>query len=162
QPGGAMLPSRRQSPGEPAAGGGADDEGLVLRNRALRALGRPAARMAGAGRRLRPGRWRQGLSRHGRARQGRRGAWLRPAQPGRATYSLGVSAEAAEFAARHRLGLGVSYGNVELMAKATGHYRRSCTEYGWEPGPDDMIWRANMILAESDEAADAALERRQA
>ena len=89
--------------------------------------------------------------------------WPRPTEhPGRATYSLGVSAEAAEFAARHRLGLGVSYGNVELMAKATGHYRQSCAEYGWEPGPDDMIWRANMILAETDEAADAALERRKA
>ena len=89
--------------------------------------------------------------------------WPRPAEhPGRATYSLGVSAEAAEFAARHRLGLGVSYGNVALMAKATGHYRRSCAEYGWEPGPDDMIWRANMILAETDEAADAALEKRSA
>jgi len=89
--------------------------------------------------------------------------WPRPQeQPHRPTYALGVSAEAADFAARHRLGLGVSYGNVELMAKSTGYYRQRCTEYGWEPGPDDIIWRANMILAETDEAADAALERRSA
>jgi alkanesulfonate monooxygenase SsuD/methylene tetrahydromethanopterin reductase-like flavin-dependent oxidoreductase (luciferase family) len=89
--------------------------------------------------------------------------WPRPMEhPGRATYSLGVSAEAAEFAARHRLGLGVSYGTFELMAKSTGHYRKSCAEYGWQPEPDDIIYRANMILAESDEAAEAALERRKA
>src|SRR5437870_11434614 len=87
--------------------------------------------------------------------------WPRPQeQPHRPTYALGVSAEAADFAARHRLGLGVSYGTVELMAKSTGYYRKQCAEYGWEPGPDDIIWRANMILAESDEAAEAALERR--
>ena len=89
--------------------------------------------------------------------------WPRPANhPGRETYSLGVSAEAADFAARHRLGLGVSYGNVELMAKSTGYYRKQCGEYGWEPGPDDIIWRANMILGDTDEEADAALERRKA
>jgi alkanesulfonate monooxygenase SsuD/methylene tetrahydromethanopterin reductase-like flavin-dependent oxidoreductase (luciferase family) len=48
------------------------------------------------------------------------------------------------------------------MAQATGYYRRRCAEYGWEPGPDDIIYRANMILAETDEAADAALARRSA
>ena len=48
------------------------------------------------------------------------------------------------------------------MAQSTGYYRQRCAEYGWEPGPDDIIWRANMILAETDEAADAALARRSA
>src|SRR5881392_1162995 len=87
--------------------------------------------------------------------------WPRPQeQPHRPTYALGVSAEAADFAARHRLGLGVSYGTVELMAKSTGYYRQRCAEYGWEAGPDDIIWRANMILGDTDEEADAALARR--
>jgi alkanesulfonate monooxygenase SsuD/methylene tetrahydromethanopterin reductase-like flavin-dependent oxidoreductase (luciferase family) len=89
--------------------------------------------------------------------------WPRPqTQPYPTTYALGVSAEAADFAARHRIGLGVSYGTVALMAQATGYYRKRCSEYGWEPGPDDIIWRANMILAETDDAADAALARRSA
>jgi alkanesulfonate monooxygenase SsuD/methylene tetrahydromethanopterin reductase-like flavin-dependent oxidoreductase (luciferase family) len=89
--------------------------------------------------------------------------WPRPADhPGRETYALGVSAEAADFAARHRLGLGVSYGTFELMAKSTGYYRQRCAEHGWEPRPDDIIYRANMILGETDEAADAALARRNA
>src|SRR6266571_6902138 len=66
--------------------------------------------------------------------------WPQPQeQPHRPTYALGVSAEAADFAARHRLGLGVSYGTFELMAKSTGYYRQRCAEYGWEPGPDDII-----------------------
>ena len=50
--------------------------------------------------------------------------WPRPqTQPYPTTYALGVSAEAADFAARHRVGLGVSYGTVALMAQATGYYR---------------------------------------
>src|SRR3984885_7980989 len=79
-----------------------------------------------------------------------------PEQPRPGTYSLGVSAESADFAARHHLGLGVSYGTFDLMAKSANYYRQRCAEYGWEPGPDDIIYRANMILGETDEQADAA------
>ena len=44
--------------------------------------------------------------------------WPRPQhQPHPPTYALGTSAEAGEFAARNRLGLGVSYGTFELMAQ---------------------------------------------
>ena len=75
--------------------------------------------------------------------------WPRPQhQPHPPTYALGTSAEAGEFAARHRIGLGVSYGTFELMAKSTRYYREQCARYGWEPGPDDIIYRANMILGE--------------
>src|SRR5262249_9164741 len=54
---------------------------------------------------------------------------------------------------RNHLGLGVSYGPFEVMAKSTGYYRAQCREYGWEPGPDDIIYRANMLIAETDEKA---------
>ena len=84
--------------------------------------------------------------------------WPRPQhQPHPPTYALGTSAEAGEFAARHRIGLGVSYGTFELMAKSTRYYREQCARYGWEPGPDDIIYRANMILGETDDAAEDAL-----
>jgi len=87
--------------------------------------------------------------------------WPQPQeQARRATYALGVSAEASDFAARHHLGLGVSYGSFELMAKSTNYYRQRCAEYGWEPGPDDIIYRCNMILGETDDEADAMLARR--
>jgi alkanesulfonate monooxygenase SsuD/methylene tetrahydromethanopterin reductase-like flavin-dependent oxidoreductase (luciferase family) len=86
--------------------------------------------------------------------------WPRPQAPHPTTYALGVSAEAGEFAARHHIGLGVSYGSFEGMAKATRYYREQCAQHGWEPGPDDIIYRANMVLGETDEAADAALAGR--
>ena len=87
--------------------------------------------------------------------------WPRPQhQPHPTTYALGTSAEAGDFAARHRIGLGVSYGTFELMANATRHYRDQCARYGWEPGLDDIIYRANMILGETDDAAEDALRRR--
>jgi len=85
--------------------------------------------------------------------------WPRP-HSGFPIYSLGTSAEAGDFAARNHLGLGVSYGTFETMGKATSYYRKQCANYGWEPGLDDIIYRANMILGETDEAADMALERR--
>ena len=87
--------------------------------------------------------------------------WPRPqCQPHPPTYALGTSAEAGEFAARNRLGHGVSYGTLDLMAKATPHDREQGTHHGWEPGPDDIIYRANMILGETDAAAEDALARR--
>lgn len=86
--------------------------------------------------------------------------WPRPQDPPPPTYALGTSAEAGDFAARHHIGLGVSYGTFEIMARATNHYRARCAEYGWTPGPDDIIYRANMILGETDDAAEEALRRR--
>jgi alkanesulfonate monooxygenase SsuD/methylene tetrahydromethanopterin reductase-like flavin-dependent oxidoreductase (luciferase family) len=46
------------------------------------------------------------------------------------------------------------------MAQATRYYREQCAQYGWHPGPDHIIYRANMILAETDDAAEEALARR--
>ena len=86
--------------------------------------------------------------------------WPRRQDPPPPTYALGTSAEAGEFAARHHIGLGVSYGTFDVMAQATGHYRKRCAHYGWEPGPDDIIYRANMILGETDDAAEATLNAR--
>ena len=45
------------------------------------------------------------------------------------------------------------------MAKSTNYYRAQCKEYGWEPGPDDIIYRANMLLAETDDEADEQLKK---
>jgi alkanesulfonate monooxygenase SsuD/methylene tetrahydromethanopterin reductase-like flavin-dependent oxidoreductase (luciferase family) len=86
--------------------------------------------------------------------------WPRPHDPMPPTYVLGTSAEAGAFAARHHIGLGVSYGNFDSMGRSTAYYRKQCAEHGWAPGRDDIIYRANMILGETDEAAEAALARR--
>ncbi|PYN24605.1 MAG: hypothetical protein DMD76_14495 [Candidatus Rokuibacteriota bacterium] len=84
--------------------------------------------------------------------------WPRPLQqPHPPTYALGTSREAGEFAARHHLGYGVSYGPFEVMAKATRYYREQCARYGWEPAPEQIVYRANMVLAETDDEAHATL-----
>ncbi len=87
--------------------------------------------------------------------------WPRPLQqPHPPTYALGTSRESCEFAARHRLGCGVSYGPFEVMAKATRYYREQCARQGWQPAPEQIIYRANMLVAETDEEAHASLRQR--
>jgi alkanesulfonate monooxygenase SsuD/methylene tetrahydromethanopterin reductase-like flavin-dependent oxidoreductase (luciferase family) len=85
--------------------------------------------------------------------------WPRPLQqPHPPTFALGTSREAAEFAARNRIGLGVSYGPFEAMGKVTRYYRDQSARHGWEPGPDQIIFRANIILTETDSQAQRAME----
>ena len=85
--------------------------------------------------------------------------WPRPLQqPHPPTYALGTSRESCEFAARHRLGCGVSYGPFEVMAKATRYYREACARYGWTPTPEQIVYRANMLVADTDEDAHALLK----
>src|ERR1041385_3619772 len=85
--------------------------------------------------------------------------WPRPLQqPHPPTYALGTSKEACEFAARHHLGCGVSYGPYEVMGKATQHYREACARHGWTPPPEHIIYRANMLVADTDEDAHALLK----
>jgi alkanesulfonate monooxygenase SsuD/methylene tetrahydromethanopterin reductase-like flavin-dependent oxidoreductase (luciferase family) len=88
--------------------------------------------------------------------------WPRPLQqPHPPTYALGTSQESCEFAARHHLGLGLSYAPVAVIAKATRYYREACERYGWQPAPEQIIYRANILLADSDEEAAAMLRRMQ-
>jgi alkanesulfonate monooxygenase SsuD/methylene tetrahydromethanopterin reductase-like flavin-dependent oxidoreductase (luciferase family) len=86
--------------------------------------------------------------------------WPRPLQrPHPPTYALGTSRESCEFAARHRLGCGVSYGSIESVARATRYYREECARHGWEPTPEQIIYRANMLVADTDQEAHELLDR---
>jgi alkanesulfonate monooxygenase SsuD/methylene tetrahydromethanopterin reductase-like flavin-dependent oxidoreductase (luciferase family) len=88
--------------------------------------------------------------------------WPRPLQqPYPPTYSLGTSRESCEFAARHHLGLGVSFGPFEVMSQVTRYYREQCALYDWEPTPEHIIYRGNILLAASDAEAQEALQQRQ-
>jgi alkanesulfonate monooxygenase SsuD/methylene tetrahydromethanopterin reductase-like flavin-dependent oxidoreductase (luciferase family) len=81
--------------------------------------------------------------------------WPRPRQqPHPPTYALGTSRESCEFAARHHLGLGVSYAPFDIIAKATRYYRERCAEYGWQPTPEQIIYRANILIGETDAEAE--------
>ncbi len=86
--------------------------------------------------------------------------WPRPLQqPHPPTYALGTSRESCEFAARHHLGCGVSYGPFDVMAKATRYYREQCARYGWQPAPEQIVYRANMLVADTDEEAHELLRQ---
>jgi alkanesulfonate monooxygenase SsuD/methylene tetrahydromethanopterin reductase-like flavin-dependent oxidoreductase (luciferase family) len=88
--------------------------------------------------------------------------WPRPLQqPFPPTYSLGTSRESCEFAARHHLGLGVSFGPFDVMSTVTRYYREQCAVYGWEPTSEQIIYRGNILLAETDAEAQEALQLRQ-
>src|SRR5437867_7069673 len=88
--------------------------------------------------------------------------WPRPLQqPHPPTSALGTSREACEFAARHHLGCGVSYGPFDVMAKATRYYREQCARHGWTPAPEQIVYRANMLVADTDEDAHALLATQQ-
>ena len=82
--------------------------------------------------------------------------WPRPLQqPHPPTYALGTSRESCDFAARNHLGCGVSYGSFESVGRATRYYREQCAHYGWTPTPEQIVYRANMLLAETDDEAEA-------
>jgi alkanesulfonate monooxygenase SsuD/methylene tetrahydromethanopterin reductase-like flavin-dependent oxidoreductase (luciferase family) len=72
---------------------------------------------------------------------------------------LGTSRESCEFAARHRLGLGLSYAPFPVIARAAGYYREACEREGWQPAPEQVIYRANVLIAGTDAKAEAARQK---
>lgn len=86
--------------------------------------------------------------------------WPRPStQPHPPAYVLGTSHESCEFAARHHLGLGLSYAPFPVIARAARYYREACARHGWQPAPEQVIYRANILLADNDDEAAAVLQR---
>jgi len=50
-----------------------------------------------------------------------------------------------------------NFGTFEVMGKATRYYREQCARHGWQPSPEQIVYRANMLVAETDEEAHALL-----
>lgn len=68
-------------------------------------------------------------------------------------YMSGSSPEAGEFAAKNKVGLGFAVTTVPLAAKAAAHYRTQATRFGWEPEPEDVIYRVAVHVGENDDQA---------
>jgi alkanesulfonate monooxygenase SsuD/methylene tetrahydromethanopterin reductase-like flavin-dependent oxidoreductase (luciferase family) len=68
------------------------------------------------------------------------------------------SADAVRYAASHHLGLAVSYDPVDQMAKVMDQYYQWCREAGWQPTPDQIVYRASILLADTDRQAEHRLE----
>jgi alkanesulfonate monooxygenase SsuD/methylene tetrahydromethanopterin reductase-like flavin-dependent oxidoreductase (luciferase family) len=68
-------------------------------------------------------------------------------------YYSGNSLESAAFAAAQHLGLGVSFYPSHLVAQLMGYYKQECAQHGWEPSPDQMLYRAFIAVGEDDKEA---------
>ena len=68
-------------------------------------------------------------------------------------YMSGSSPESGEFAAKNRIGLGFAVTNVPLASKAANHYREQARRVGYEPDPDDIIYRVGIHVAPTDDEA---------
>jgi alkanesulfonate monooxygenase SsuD/methylene tetrahydromethanopterin reductase-like flavin-dependent oxidoreductase (luciferase family) len=80
--------------------------------------------------------------------------WPRPVQqPHPPIYMSGSSPESGEFAARNRVKLGFAFTTIPLARDAVRHYRAHAERAGWEPGPDDVLYRVSAHVADSDEEA---------
>jgi alkanesulfonate monooxygenase SsuD/methylene tetrahydromethanopterin reductase-like flavin-dependent oxidoreductase (luciferase family) len=65
----------------------------------------------------------------------------------------GKSSESGNFAARHRLRIGLSFETLDEACTATAHFRAAAAEAGWTPAPEDVLYRAYCYVDESDDAA---------
>ena len=72
------------------------------------------------------------------------------------------SDDTVRYAAEHQLGLGVSFVPPEQMAAVTGKYFQWCADAGWQPEPDQVVYRGSIYLAETDKQADDWLAKRTA
>jgi alkanesulfonate monooxygenase SsuD/methylene tetrahydromethanopterin reductase-like flavin-dependent oxidoreductase (luciferase family) len=80
--------------------------------------------------------------------------WPRPVQkPHPPLFMSGSSPEAGEFAALNHIGLGFAFTTVPLARKAVQHYRDCARAAGWEPSPDNVIYRAAFHVADTDDEA---------
>ena len=80
--------------------------------------------------------------------------WPRPLQqPLPPMYFSGNSLNSAEFAARERLGLCISFHRPEAVADIVARYRAEARRCGWEPAPDQIVYRGFGLVADTDARA---------
>ena len=70
------------------------------------------------------------------------------------------SEDTVKYAADNHLGLGVSFVPPEQMAGITAKYFNWCADAGWQPEPDQVVYRGSIYLAETDQQAQNWVSRR--
>jgi alkanesulfonate monooxygenase SsuD/methylene tetrahydromethanopterin reductase-like flavin-dependent oxidoreductase (luciferase family) len=78
--------------------------------------------------------------------------WPRPLQVP-PMYFSGNSLNSAEFAARERLGLCMSFHRPESVATIVARYREEARRCGWDPTPDQIVYRGFGLVADTDARA---------
>ena len=80
--------------------------------------------------------------------------WPKPVQkPHPPIYVSASSPESGEFAARNHISVGFAFTTVPFAREAVRHYRQQAAEAGWEPAPENVLYRLTMHVADSDEEA---------
>jgi alkanesulfonate monooxygenase SsuD/methylene tetrahydromethanopterin reductase-like flavin-dependent oxidoreductase (luciferase family) len=80
--------------------------------------------------------------------------WPRTVQePHPKVFTSGNNPESVTFAARHRIGLGMSFLPLPAIKQRVAQYHEEAAKEGWQPTPDDILYRFFAHVAESDEEA---------
>ncbi|HLG73224.1 MAG TPA: LLM class flavin-dependent oxidoreductase [Chloroflexota bacterium] len=80
--------------------------------------------------------------------------WPKPVQkPHPPVFISASSPESGEFAARNHISVGFAFTTVPIAKKSVSWYREQCAIAGWQPEPDDVLYRLTIHVAESDEQA---------
>jgi alkanesulfonate monooxygenase SsuD/methylene tetrahydromethanopterin reductase-like flavin-dependent oxidoreductase (luciferase family) len=72
-------------------------------------------------------------------------------------FFSGNSPNSAEFAGANRFGLCFSFHSPEVVAQTVARYRAAAAAAGWEPAPEQIVYRGFVVVADT-EAEAAALE----
>lgn len=85
--------------------------------------------------------------------------WPRPVQePHPPIFMSASSPESGEWAARHRISVGFAVTTLPIATKSVNHYRAQARLAGWEPAPENVLYRLVAHVAETDEQAFADLQ----
>ena len=74
-------------------------------------------------------------------------------------YSSGNSPDSVSFAAQHKFPIAIGFHDTAATSKLTSQFRDEAQAAGWEPGPDDILYRAWIAVGESDAHAEEIREQ---
>jgi alkanesulfonate monooxygenase SsuD/methylene tetrahydromethanopterin reductase-like flavin-dependent oxidoreductase (luciferase family) len=80
--------------------------------------------------------------------------WPKPVQkPHPPIYVSASSPESGEFAARNHISVGFAFTTIPFARDAVRHYRAQAEVHGWQPQPDDVLYRLTIHVADTDDQA---------
>src|ERR1700749_1747758 len=80
--------------------------------------------------------------------------WPAPVQPPHPEIFMSISSpEMAEFAAANRISAGLAVTTVPRATESVSVYRDAARTHGWGAGPEQVLYRAAVHVADSDEEA---------